>query len=514
MNLLGVLARISSMTMLSRVLGFVRDAIVARIFGAGMAMDAFVVAFRLPNLLRRIFAEGAFSQAFVPMLADFKRNQSPEDTQTFVQNVAGVLAFALFIVTMIGVIAAPIVIWLTAGGFAQQGGERFDLAVDLLRVVFPYILLISLSSFVGSILNTYGKFSIPAFTPVLLNVSFIVFAIWFVPYFNPPIMALGWAVLVGGLLQLGFQLPWLWKLGFLRMPKFNLRDKAVNRVIKQMVPSMIGSSVAQVSLVVNTIFASFLVSGSVSWMYYADRLMELPSGVIGAALGTILLPSLSKHAAGNDVTEFSALLDWGLRLCLVLILPAALGLALLGFPLVATLFMYQNFTLHDAQMTQQALIAYAVGLPAMMLIKIFAPAFFAQKNVKTPMKIAMLSLATTQLFNVLLVWHLKHVGLALAIGLGACVNAGLLYYLLRKRKMYVPQGGWRKFAIQLGVALASMTLVLWAVQTYIPLQWENVGGIHRSVQLVLLIVLAMIIYFGVLGALGMRPRHFKRTETH
>lgn len=512
MNLLGVLARISSMTMLSRVLGFVRDAIVARIFGAGMAMDAFVVAFRLPNLLRRIFAEGAFSQAFVPVLAEYQRNQSPDETQNFVRNVAGVLAFALFIVTMIGVIAAPAVIWLTASGFAQQGGERFDLAVDLLRVVFPYIFLISLSSFVGSILNTYGKFSIPAFTPVLLNVSFIVFAVWFVPYFNPPIMALGWAVLVGGVLQLAFQLPWLYQLGFLRMPKLNWRDSAVRRVMKQMVPSIIGSSVAQISLVINTLFASFLVAGSVSWMYYADRLMELPSGVIGAALGTILLPSLSKHAAGEDLSEFSALLDWGLRLCMLLILPAAVGLAVLSFPLVATLFMYQNFGLHDAKMTQYALMAYAVGLPAMILVKILAPAFYAQKDVKTPMKIAMLSLASTQAFNLLLVWHLQHIGLALAIGLGACVNAAMLFVILRTRQMYVPQSGWKMFMLKIGTALGSMTAILWAVQAYVPLQWENVGGLHRSAQLGLLVLLAMIVYFGVLGAWGMRPRDFKRAE--
>ncbi|MDK4613605.1 murein biosynthesis integral membrane protein MurJ, partial [Kingella kingae] len=266
MNLLSVLAKLSSMTMLSRVLGFVRDAVLARIFGAGMAMDAFVVAFRLPNLLRRIFAEGAFSQAFVPILADYKQNQSPENTQQFVQYVAGMLSFVLCIVTAIGVLAAPAVIWLTASGLAQDG-TRFDLAVDLLRVVFPYILLISLSSFVGSILNTYSQFSIPAFTPVLLNVSFIVFAVFFVPYFDPPIMALGWAVLVGGLLQLGFQLPWLFKLGFLKMPKLSFRHAAVNRVIKQMIPSIIGSSAAQISLVINTIFASYLVIGSVSWMY-------------------------------------------------------------------------------------------------------------------------------------------------------------------------------------------------------------------------------------------------------
>ena len=272
--------------MLSRVMGFVRDAIVARYFGAGAAMDAFVVAFRLPNLLRRIFAEGAFSQAFVPILADYKQNKSDEETRLFVQHVAGMLTFALFIITAIGVFAAPLVIWATASGFVRDG-TRFELAAKLLPIIFPYILLISLSSFVGSILNTYNKFSIPAFTPVLLNVSFIVFALFLTPFFQPPIMAMGWAVLVGGLLQLGFQLPWLYKLGFFRLPKLRFGDAAVSRVMKQMLPSIIGSSVAQISLVINTTFASYLAVGSVSWLYYSDRLIELPSGVVGAALGTI-----------------------------------------------------------------------------------------------------------------------------------------------------------------------------------------------------------------------------------
>ena len=507
MNLLAVLARLSSMTMLSRILGFIRDAVVARIFGAGVAMDAFVVAFRLPNLLRRVFAEGAFSQAFVPILADYKQNQSPENTQKFVQYVAGMLSFALCVVTVIGVLAAPIVIWLTASGFSQDG-TRFELAVSLLRVVFPYILLISLSSFVGSILNTYSKFSIPAFTPVLLNVSLIV------PYFDPPIMALGWAVLVGGLLQLVFQLPWLFKLGFLKMPKLSFRDAAVNRVMKQMIPSIIGSSVAQVSLVINTIFASFLVSGSVSWLYYADRLMELPSGVIGAALGTILLPSLSKHAAAQNQAEFSALLDWGLRLCVLLILPAALGLAILGFPLVSTLFMYQQFALHDAQMTQQALMAYSIGLPAMIAVKIFAPGFYAQQNVKTPMRIAIISLVCTQLFNLLLVWHFKHAGLALAIGLGACVNAGLLFMMLRVRQIYIPRAGWKRYLKQILSALIAMAVVLLGIQAAFPIDWVALSGGVRAMILAGLIVLAMLVYFGILFALGVRPRDFRRQEAH
>lgn len=513
MNLITVLARLSSMTMLSRVMGFVRDTIVARIFGAGMAMDAFVVAFRLPNLLRRIFAEGAFSQAFVPMLADYKQKKTPEETQEFVQHVAGMLLFALVVITAIGVLAAPVIIWATASGFAKDG-TRFDLAVSLLRVVFPYILLISLSSFVGSILNTYSKFSIPAFTPVLLNVSFIVFAVFFVPFFHPPIMALGWAVLVGGLLQLGFQLPWLYKLGFFRLPKLRFGDAAVTRVMKQMLPSMIGSSVAQVSLVINTLFASYLAAGSVSWLYYADRLMELPSGVIGAALGTILLPGLSKHAASQNAQEFSALLDWGLRLCLLLIVPAAAGLAVLGFPLVATLFMYHEFSLNDAQMTQHALAAYSVGLPGMILVKIFAPAFYARKNVKTPMKIAIVSLVCTQILNLLLVWKLQHVGLSLAIGLGACVNASLLFVVLRAHNIYVPKTGWREFLLRIAVATLVMSAGVCMAQWVLPTDWSGLHGMVRAMYLALLIVVAMILYFGTLLVLGMKPSEFKRSEAN
>lgn len=512
MNLLAVLARLGSMTMLSRVLGFIRDAVLARYFGAGPAMDAFVVAFRLPNMLRRIFAEGAFSQAFVPVLAEYKQTKSPEATREFVQYVAGMLGFVLCIITALGVLAAPWIIWLTANGYVGDGTPRFELAVSLLRIVFPYILLISLSSFVGSILNTFGKFSIPAFTPVLLNVSFIVFAVFWLPYFQPPVMALGWAVLVGGLLQLGFQLPWLFKLGFLSKPKLSFDHPAVNQVMRQMVPSIIGSSATQVSLVINTIFASYLAAGSVSWMYYADRLMELPSGVIGAALGTILLPSLSKHAALQNQVEFSALLDWGLRLCLLLILPAAVGLVVLGFPLVATLFMYGQFDLHDAQMTQYAMMAYSIGLPAMIMVKIFAPGFYAQKNVKTPVRTAVLSLVVTQLFNLLFVWKLKHVGLSLSLGLGACVNAGLLFYLLRVRGIYQPKGDWKRYLNRLLVALLVMAGGLLAVQSALDLQWQGASGMLKAVQLALLLLIAMILYFGTLGFLGVRPKDFKRTE--
>ncbi len=511
MNLLGALAKVGGLTMVSRILGFVRDTIIARAFGAGVATDAFFVAFKLPNLLRRVFAEGAFAQAFVPILAEYKQTKSEEATREFVRHVAGMLSFVLVIVTAIGILAAPWVIYVSAPGFAKNP-DKFQLSIDLLRITFPYILLISLSSFVGSILNSYHKFSIPAFTPTLLNISFIVFALFFAPYFDPPVMALAWAVFVGGILQLAFQLPWLAKLGFLKLPKLNFTDPAVTRVMKQMAPAILGVSVAQISLVINTIFASFLQSGSVSWMYYADRLMELPTGVLGAALGTILLPTLSKHAASQDSQAFSGLLDWGLRLCMLLTLPAAVGLAVLSFPLVATLFMYREFTLFDAQMTQHALIAYSFGLIGLIMIKVLAPGFYARQNIKTPVKIAIFTLVCTQLMNLAFVGPLKHTGLALAIGLGACLNAGLLFYLLRKHGIYQPGAGWGAFLGKMLLALAVMGGGLWAAQTYLPFAWVDIGGLQKVLQLCVLLAIGGGLYFLTLGLLGFRPRHFKRSE--
>ncbi len=512
MNFLRTLAKVSSLTMVSRVLGFVRDTIIARSFGSGMATDAFFVAFKLPNLLRRIFAEGAFSQAFVPILAEYKQTRSKEATAQFIQYISGMLTFALVIVTAIGMLAAPIILYITAPGFADDA-NKFDLSVQMLQITFPYILLISLSSLVGSVLNTYHQFTIPAFTPTFLNISFIVFALYLAPYFDPPVLALAWAVFVGGILQLFFQLPYLYKLGLFRLPKIDFKDAAVNRVLRHMVPAILGVSVAQVSLVVNTIFASFLVSGSVSWMYYADRLMELPTGVLGVALGTILLPTLSKYAAGKDTEQFSALLDWGIRLCMVLALPAAVGLAVLSFPLVATLFMYGKFSMNDALMTQYALVAYSFGLVGLILVKVLAPGFYARQNIKTPVKVAIFTLAMTQIMNLMFVWHLKHVGLALAIGLGACLNAFILYVLLRKHKIYTPSAGWLLFLTKLLVAITIMGVGLWwaQVQTIYPLVW-NVSGMQKMIQLGILIGIGCVLYFVSLGLMGFRARHFKRSE--
>jgi len=510
MNLLKSLAAVSSITMLSRVLGFVRDTIMARIFGAGIASDAFVVAFKLPNLLRRIFAEGAFSQAFVPILAEYKTQKGEEATRTFVAYVAGQLTLILALVTLLGVLAAPWIVWASAPGFSDNP-ERFELTSDLLRVTFPYILLISLSSFASALLNTWNRFAVPAFVPTLLNVSMIVFALFLTPYFDPPIMAMGWAVLVGGLLQLLYQLPHLRKIGLLVLPRLNLRDSGVWRVLRQMGPAILGVSVAQISLIINTIFASFLVAGSVSWMYYADRLMELPSGVLGVALGTILLPSLAKTHAAEDPAAYSKLLDWGLRLCILLALPCALALALLAEPLVVSLFQYGNFTATDAEMTQRALLAYSLGLLGMLLVKVLAPAFYARQDIRTPVRIAMFTLLMTQVMNLLFVFviPLAHAGLALAIGLAACLNASLLFWKLRARGFYQPQPGWAMFSGKLLAALLVMVVVLVGMLWLMP-AWSDGNMLARLLRLGALVATGALSYFAVLGILGFRLRDFSR----
>ncbi|GIZ11468.1 murein biosynthesis integral membrane protein MurJ [Pseudomonas sp. NCCP-436] len=508
MNLLKSLAAVSSLTMVSRVLGFVRDTIIARTFGAGAASDAFVVAFKLPNLLRRIFAEGAFSQAFVPILAEYKMQQGEEATRTFVAFVSGLLTLVLALVTATGVLVAPWIVWATAPGFAVEA-ERFELTVDLLRITFPYILLISLSSLAGAILNTWNRFSVPAFVPTLLNLSMIVFSLWLTPYFDPPIKALGWAVLVGGLLQLLWQLPHLKKIGMLVLPRLNLRDSGVWRVLRQMGPAIFGVSVSQVSLIINTIFASFLVAGSVSWMYYADRLMELPSGVLGVALGTILLPALSKTYASDDVEQYRRLLDWGLRLCVLLVLPAALALAVLAEPLTVSLFQYGRFSATDAAMTQQALIAYSVGLLGIILVKILAPGFYARQDIRTPVKIAVVTLLFTQLMNLLLIGPLAHAGLALAISLAACLNAVLLYWQLRRRGIFCPLPGWGLFLFKVGVAVALMVAVLLGLMAYMP-AWAEGNMAERLLRLTALVGAGLFAYFAMLLLLGFRLRDFAR----
>ena len=506
MNLLKALAQVSSMTLISRILGFIRDAVIARAFGAGLATDAFFVAFKIPNLLRRLFAEGAFSQAFVPILAEYRHRRGEENTRLLVDHVAALLGLILFVVTLVGVIAAPAIIYVSAPGFAATPG-KFNLTVSLLRVTFPYILFISLTSLAGGILNIYSRFAVPAFTPVLLNLTFIAFALWAAPYFDPPVMALAWAVFCGGVLQLLFQVPFLLQLKMLPRFTLNLRDEGVWRVMRQMGPAVFGVSIGQVSLLINTIFASFLVTGSVSWLYYADRLMEFPSGMLGVALGTILLPSLSRHYADRSAGEYSKLLDWGLRLTLVLALPAAVALALLAVPLITTLFHYGAFTATDVFNTRSAVMAYSVGLVGLILVKVLAPGFYAQQNIRTPVKIAIITLLATQVMNFIFVWPLKHAGLALAIGLGACLNASLLYYQLRRHAIYTPQPGWAVFLFKLVVAVYAMAAVLW-IGADDATVWLAASAAARIRHLAWIIALGAATYFAALRLMGFRLRDF------
>lgn len=510
MNLLKALAKVGSMTFVSRILGFVRDTLIARVFGAGMLSDAFIVAFKIPNLLRRVSAEGAFSQAFVPILGEYKSQRSFDETHTLINRVATWMGIILVVVTLLGMLVAPWIVTLIAPGF-RVDAAKMQLTVELLRITFPYIFFISLVSMAGGVLNTYNKFGIPAFTPVWLNVSMIASVLFFADYFDEPIKALAWAVFIGGFLQLAFQVPFLKQIGLLPKLDFKRDDEGVWRILKLMGPAVLGVSVAQISLILNTIFASFLKTGSVSWLYYADRLMEFPTGVLGVALGTILLPSLSKAYAGKDDSEYTQLLDWGLRLTFILAAPAAVALAVLATPLVTSLFYYGKFTSLDVTMTQQALIAYSIGLLGLILVKILAPGFYARQNIKTPVKIAIFTLVMTQVMNVLFVFvlDLRHVGLALAIGLGACLNAGLLYYHLRQSGIFKPQLGWALFLLKLLVALVVMGSVLYFAMGDAS-AWLEFTLIKRLMYMGGLVVLGAVSYFSTLMLLGFRPRDYIR----
>ena len=507
MNLLRALAAVSSLTMVSRVLGYARDFLIARVFGAGLATDAFFVAFKIPNLLRRMFAEGAFSQAFVPVLAAHK-NAEPAEVKGLIDRVSTLLFLAVVAVAALGMAIAPLIVHLTAPGFAADP-EKFGLTVGLLRITFPYIAFIALVALAAGILNTWNRFAVPALTPVLLNLSFIAATLFFAERFEQPVYALAWAVFVGGALQLAFQVPFLVRLGLLPRWRLDLSHPGVRRILFLMAPAAFGVSVSQVSLLINQVFASFLVTGSVSWLYYADRLMELPAGVLGVALGTILLPSLARYHSDANTVEYSRLLDWGLRLTILLAVPAAAALAVLALPFIAALFVYGRFGAEDALMTQRALVAYSLGLVGMILVKILAPGFYARQNIVTPVKIGLFTLVATQAMNFALVGPLKHAGLALAIGLGACLNAFLLFHLLRRQAVYVPQPGWLVFVLKVGASVALMAIVLFSTMGeaawWLRAPWE-----HKLPAVLGLVALGALTYGGCLLAFGFRPRDFSR----
>ncbi len=515
MNLHKTLATIFGMTMMSRVTGLVRELLVARAFGASAYTDAFFVAFRIPNLLRRLFAEGAFSQAFVPILAEYKNKKGDEATKDLVDHVATLLTWTLVLTCLLGIVASPVIVYFMATGL-QSEPDAFNVSVVMTRLMFPYIGFMSFVALAGGVLNTWREFRVPAFTPVLLNLSFIAASLFLAPHLQQPVYALAIAVIVGGILQVAIQIPPMRKIGML--PKIGLnplsatRDPGVRRVLRQMVPATFAVSVAQISLIINTNIASRLANGSVSWLSYADRLMELPTALLGVALGTILLPSLSKAHADNNTEEYSALLDWGLRLTFLLAMPAAVALATLSEPLTTTLFHYGKFDAQSVAMTGRALIAYGVGLIGLILVKILAPGFYARQDIRTPVKIAIGVLVATQLMNLVFVPWIAHAGLALSIGLGACVNAAFLYWGLRKRGIYVAQPGWRIFLLRLCAALFLLAgVALWSAGHF---DWMALRAhpLQRVGALGIVILACGATYFGALLAMGFRFRDFKRVS--
>lgn len=507
-KLLKSTALTGGMTLVSRISGLVRDIIFAGLIGAGtgVAADAFYVAFRIPNFLRRIFGEGAFSQAFVPVLSGYKTRETHEAVREFVRHIIGIFGTILLAVTIIGMVAAPVLVMLLAPGYLDVP-EKYDLTVTMLRIVFPYIFFVSLVAMAAGILNTYGKFGVAAFTPVLLNLCLIGAALLLAPHLDPPVLALAWGVFIAGAVQLAFQLPFLRQLNLLPRPRvvWQHRHEGVSRVFKLMLPAIFGVSISQINLLVNTLLASFLVTGSVSWLYYSDRVMEFPLGVFGIALATVILPGLSRRHASNSQEDFSHLLDWGLRWVCLIGIPATVALALLAKPILATLFLRGAFTPHDVQMTSAALIAFVFGLPAFMLVKVLAPGFYARQDTTTPMRIGVAAMAANIIVSLVLFYPLGHVGLAIAVTVAAFVNAALLYKRLQRDDIYRPQAGWTRFLLQVGSASLVMGVVLYFGIGDIE-AWLKDSTMTRVWNLLLCICIGLATYVVVALLVGLRPK--------
>ncbi len=499
-------AVVAQMTLISRLLGFVRDVVIARIFGAGVAADVFFVAFKIPNLFRRLFAEGAFSQAFVPVLTEHKNAGDPDEVIDLVGATTGALALVLFLVVALGVLAAPIFIAVFAPGFIQDA-EKWELASCLLRITFPYLLFISLTALFGSLLNTYGRFALPALTPALLNIALIAAALLLAPRMEQPVVALAIGVLVGGVLQFAVQFGAVLRLGVLRRIRVNFAHSGVRQILRLMGPAVFGVSVGQINLMIDTLIASFLTVGSISWLYYSDRLMEFPLGVFGIALATVVLPSLSKQHAEGEPEAFSATLDWALRLVLIIGLPASLALAILAEPMLSTLFQYGALTEHDVTMAGRSLVAYSAGLVAFILVKVLAPGFYAKQDTRTPVRIGIAAMCTNVVLNLALVVPLAHAGLALATALSAFLNAGLLLKALLANGSYRPGRGWLPYALKVTAAVVIMCLVL-SFMTVEQSRWTAAEAPDRALMLAQLIAAGAASYFAALFALGVRPRHF------
>jgi len=503
---------VSAMTMLSRVLGLVRDIVLLNVFGAGKDFDTFVVAFRIPNFFRRLFAEGAFSQAFIPVLTEYKTSKTHAEVQILISRVFGCLLTAMSLLTFVAMVAAPAIIYLYAPGF-HNDPEKFDLAVDMFRLTIPYLMFMSLTAFASSILNSYGSFASPAFSPVLLNIAMIAGAWWLTPFMAEPIMALGWAVVVAGVLQLAIQIPELWKKNLLIPPKVDFKHEGVDRILKLMLPALFGVSVTQINLLLNTIWASFMQDGSVSWLYSAERMTELPLGLIGVAIGTVILPSLSARHAEQDQAKFKSMIDWAAKIIMLVGIPASIALFMLSTPIIQALFQRGQFTLEDTHMTALALQCMSAGVISFMLIKVFAPGFYAQQDTKTPVRVGLMAVAANAILNVVFIgffklidWHAEHMALALASSGSALVNAGMLYFYLHKRNIYRFGAHWKKLGFQFLVA--NMTMI--AALAY-ALTWYqgDIAQWLRIAEVVGLCVLGVAAYVIGLLITGFRPRHLK-----
>ena len=501
---------VSGMTLISRILGLVRDIVLARYFGAGIVMDAFIVANRIPNMLRRFFAEGAFSQGFVPVMARYREQHDHDEARVLVDAVAGTMGLILFVITLIGVIAAPLLVLMVAPGFIGEDG-RFDLATTMLRFTFPYLFFVSLTAFAGGILNTYGKFAAPAFTPVLLNVVLIASAIWLSPKLAEPGMALAYGVFIAGVVQLLFQIPFLAKIHAIPRPRWLPTHAGVRRIGKLMLPAIFGSSVAQINVLLGGIIASLLGVGKISLLYYSDRLMEFPLGLFGIALATVTLPYLSRQHASASTEDFARTVDWSMKLVLFIAVPAAIGLILLSDPLVATIFYGGEFSAFDVEMTALSLEAFAIGLIGFSLVKILAPAYFAREDTKTPVKVGLIALLVNFVLSVTFAILLtraghpgSHAGLALAISIAAVVNAWLLYRGLRRDGVIRHSPDWLPLLARFFLANSAMAVCLVLMSR--PIDWwlaSGVGG--RSLWLGFSIVTGALVYFAVLLLSGLRP---------
>ena len=510
---------VGGMTLVSRILGFARDMVLARYFGAGMVMDAFTQAFKIPNFGRRTFGEGAFSLAFVPVISEYKATRSHAEVKLLADRVAGSLGLVLFGVTAVGVVGAPVLMWLFAPGFTQDA-DKFDLAVRMLRLTFPYLMFISLTAMAGGILNTYTRFWVPAFTPVLLNIVMILSIVWLSPHLAEPGMALAWGVFIAGLVQLAFQVPFLMQLKLMPRPRLGETHEAVTRILRLMLPAVFGSSVQQVNLLVDSIIASFLATGSISWLYYSDRMLEFPLGVFSIALGTVILPNLAQHHALRNSLGFSATLDWALRLTAVVVLPAAVGLLVFSGPLFATLFNYGRFSDYDTRMATWSLTTYSLGLVSFTLVKVLVPGFYSRQDSRTPVRTGVISVIANFVLNMLITvpwaragWIAPHAGLALSTSLASFLNAWLLYRELRRTNLYSPTAGWGRLLMRVSFASVIMGGMLLLFSGGLQV-WEQRDALHRAAWLTIWLLAAMAVYFGTLFAAGFRINDLRVKGTH